>query len=66
MVQAALPARVLAMYGALADVVTDPERRLWHQARSAVGFDEQVAYALEQHSVAARHRGALTVAAAAL
>jgi DNA-binding NarL/FixJ family response regulator len=65
-VQAALPARVLAMYGALADVVTDPERRLWHQARSAVGFDEQVAYALEQHSVAARRRGALTVAAAAL
>jgi len=65
-VQAALPARVLTMYGALADVVTDPERRLWHQARSAVGFDEQVAYALEQHSVSARRRGALTVAAVAL
>ena len=65
-VQAALPARVLAMYGALAEVVADPERRLWHQARSTVGFDEQVADALEQHSVAARRRGALTVAAAAL
>lgn len=65
-VQAALPARVLAMYGALADVVADPERRLWHLARSAVGFDEQLADALEQHSVAARRRGALTVAAAAL
>jgi DNA-binding CsgD family transcriptional regulator len=64
--QAALPARVLAMYGALADVVADPERRLWHQAMSAVGFDEQVADALEEHSAAARRRGAVTVAAAAL
>jgi DNA-binding CsgD family transcriptional regulator len=65
-VQAALPARVLAMYGALADVVADPERRLWHQAKSTVGFDEQVADALDEHSDAARRRGALTVAAAAL
>jgi DNA-binding CsgD family transcriptional regulator len=64
--QAALPARVLAMYGALAEVVADSERRLWHQARSAVGWDEQVADALDKHSAAARRRGALTAAAAAL
>ena len=64
--QAALPARMFAMYGALADVVVDPERRLWHKARSAIGFDEQIADALEQHAVAVRRRGALAVAAAAL
>jgi DNA-binding CsgD family transcriptional regulator len=64
--QAALPARALAMYGALADVVADPERRLWHRAMSTAGFDEQIAGALEEHSAAARRRGAVTVAAAAL
>jgi DNA-binding CsgD family transcriptional regulator len=64
--QAALPARALAMYGALADVVADPERQLWHRAMSTVGFDEQIADALDEHSAAARRRGAVTVAAAAL
>jgi DNA-binding CsgD family transcriptional regulator len=64
--QAALPAGVLGMYGALADVVADPERQLWHRAMSTVGFDERIADALEEHSAAARRRGAVTVAAAAL
>ena len=64
--QAASPARVLAMYGALAAVVVDPERQLWHRAMSAVGHDEEVAAALDEHAHRARRRGAVTVAAAAL
>jgi prophage DNA circulation protein len=54
------------MYAALAEVVADPERQLWHRAMAAVGPDEKVAEALEQHSVTARRRGAVTVAATAL
>ena len=64
--QAAPPTQVLAMYAALADVVADPERRLWHRAMAAVGPDEQVGAALEEHAGAARGRGAVAVAAAAL
>ncbi len=64
--QAAPPAQVLATYRALAEVVTDPERRTWHRAMAAVGYDEEVAIALDRHAVAARRRGAVMVAAAAL
>ena len=64
--QAAPPAQVLETYAALAEVVTDPERRIWHRAMAAVGYDEGVADALERHAVAARRRGAVMVAAAAL
>jgi DNA-binding CsgD family transcriptional regulator len=64
--QASSPARVLAMYGALAGVVVDPERQLWHRGMSAVGHDEEVAAALDEHAHRARRRGAVTVAAAAL
>jgi DNA-binding CsgD family transcriptional regulator len=64
--QAASPARVLAMYAALAAVVVDPERQLWHRAMSAVGPDEEIAAALDEHADRARRRGAVTVAAAAL
>jgi DNA-binding CsgD family transcriptional regulator len=64
--QTAPPAQVLAMYAALADVVADPERRLWHRAMAAVGPHEQVAAELEEHARAARRRGAVAVAAAAL
>lgn len=60
------PAQRLAMYAALAQVVRDPERRLWHRAASAVGHDEQVASALEAHAQIAHRRGAVMVAAAAL
>ena len=62
----ALPAQRLAMYGALAEVVRDPERRLWHRAAAAVGHDEEVASALEEHAQIARRRGAVMVAAGAL
>ncbi|HEX4215256.1 MAG TPA: AAA family ATPase, partial [Candidatus Dormibacteraeota bacterium] len=64
--QAAPPAQVVEMYGALAQVVSDPERRLWHRAMSAVGEDEEIAAALEDHARIARGRGAITVAGAAL
>ncbi len=55
--QAAAPARVLETYAALAEVVTDPERRIWHRAMATVGHDEGVADALERHAVAARGGG---------
>ena len=64
--QTALPAQLHAMYGALAEVVADPERRLWHRAMAAVGPDDGIAQALEHHAASARRRGAITVAAAAL
>ncbi len=64
--QAAPPVLVLEMYGVLADVVADPERRLWHRAMAAVGCDEELASALDAHAAAARGRGAVAVAAAAL
>ncbi len=54
------------MYAALADVVRDPERRLWHRAAAAVGHDEEVASALDEHAQIARRRGAVMVAAGAL
>jgi DNA-binding CsgD family transcriptional regulator len=60
------PAQRLAMYAALAEVVSDPERRLWHRAACAVGYDEEVASALEEQAQIARRRGAVMVAAAAL
>ncbi len=62
----AAPAQRLAMYAALAAVVRDPERRLWHRAACAVGPDEEVASALEEQAQIARRRGAVMVAAAAL
>ena len=64
--QAAKPAQLHAMYGALAEVVADPERGLWHRAMAAVGPDAALAQALDEHAASARRRGAVTVAAAAL
>jgi DNA-binding CsgD family transcriptional regulator len=60
------PAQRLAMYAALAEVVRDPERRLWHRAAATVDDDDEVASALEQQAQIARRRGAVMVAAAAL
>ncbi len=64
--QAAGPGQVQATYAALATVVDDPERRLWHRAMAAGGPDEEIATALEDHARTARRRGAVTVAGAAL
>jgi DNA-binding CsgD family transcriptional regulator len=60
------PAQRLVMYAALAEVVRDPERRLWHRAACTVGHDEGVASALVGQAQIARQRGAVMVAAAAL
>jgi DNA-binding CsgD family transcriptional regulator len=64
--QAAEPGQLQATYAALATFVADPERRLWHQAMAAEECDEEIATALEEHARAARRRGAVTVAGAAL
>jgi DNA-binding CsgD family transcriptional regulator len=64
--QAARPAQVLETYAALAEVVTDAERRIWHRAMATVGYDEEVAAELDRHAAVARRRGAVMVAAAAL
>ena len=64
--QAAAPGEVAAAYRALATVVADPERRLWHRAMAADGFDEEIAEDLETHARQAKRRGAVTVAGAAL
>jgi DNA-binding CsgD family transcriptional regulator len=63
--QAALPGVVLALYAALAEVVADPERRLWNRASAAIGLDEEIAAALEAQAAVALRRGAVGVAAAA-
>jgi DNA-binding CsgD family transcriptional regulator len=63
---AALPGGTLATYAALAEVVEDPERRLWLQAMAAVGPDEGIAAALEEQAARARRRGAIGTAGAAL
>jgi len=60
------PAQRIAMYAALAEVVRDPERRLWHRAASTLGHDEEVASALDEQAQIARRRAAVMVAAAAL
>src|SRR5437899_3986433 len=64
--QAASAQQVHEMYRALAEVVADPERQLWHRAMAARKPDENIASALEQHARLAAARGAVTVAGAAL
>ena len=64
--QAASTHQVLEMYRALAEVVADPERQLWHRAMAAKEPDENIASALEEHARLAATRGAITVAGAAL
>jgi DNA-binding CsgD family transcriptional regulator len=64
--RAASAGQALGAYAALAEVVADPERRMWHRAMAAEGPDELLASALEEHARAARGRGAVTVAGPAL
>ena len=64
--QAASDQQLLEMYRALAEVVADPERQLWHRAMAAREPDEDIASALERHARVAAARGAVTVAGAAL
>jgi DNA-binding CsgD family transcriptional regulator len=64
--QAASAQQVQEMYRALAEVVADPGRQLWHRAMAAREPDENIATALEQHARLAATRGAVSVAGAAL
>ena len=64
--QLASPREVFQMYAALADVVVDEERRLWHRASSVAECDEELAVSLEDYARSARQRGASTSAGAAL
>ena len=48
--QSALPAELLATYAALAEVVADPERGLWHRASATLGLDDSLADALDAHA----------------
>jgi DNA-binding CsgD family transcriptional regulator/tetratricopeptide (TPR) repeat protein len=63
--QGASVQQVLEMYRALAEVVADPERQLWHRAMAANEPDDTIASALEVHARLAAARGAITVAGAA-
>ncbi|WP_159846826.1 ATP-binding protein [Nocardia sp. CY41] len=44
-------------HGALADVLTDPNRRAWQRAAATAGPDEQVARELQDVAERARHHG---------
>jgi DNA-binding CsgD family transcriptional regulator len=59
----ARPDRVRAVHQRLAAIVTDPEERARHLARTATGPDAVVAESLESAAAAARRRGSPEVAA---
>jgi DNA-binding CsgD family transcriptional regulator len=59
----ATPVRRRQAHERLAEVISEPEERAGHLARTVAGADESVARALEEASVAAALRGASEVAA---
>jgi RNA polymerase sigma factor (sigma-70 family) len=63
--QASTVAERHTVHAALAQVLDDPDRRVWHRAAAAVGIDAEIASDLEEMGLDAQRRGANTTAAAA-
>jgi DNA-binding CsgD family transcriptional regulator len=53
-------------HAALAGVLTDADRRVWHRAASTAGHDDGIAAELEAAAVRAQRRGGVAAGAAAL
>ncbi|MBV8638521.1 MAG: AAA family ATPase [Candidatus Eremiobacteraeota bacterium] len=63
---ASTPAERVAAHAALANVVIDHDRRVWHRAAATVGLDDEVAEALEASAVRGQQRGDICAAIQAL